>query len=375
MFAMLRSLSARILLAFTALIITFVTTTFLIVKFMNEVGNEIAVIRTGDIPLSSLTKELSRKQEDLDKYVVDDISNEPTPHRAFLRMTAFRTARERLLGQVNEVLVSMANFPNHHTSRVARSRDMFDALRAAVTAEDGNYTALLAAPPVDPDGKDSKDSKSATNTPIDTAHSKALAALAALRTSERDVSDRANELAHNQDSDVRAITLNLERNEDRLRSYTIFLGAIAVFVGILVSVWVTFGLRPLLRLRDGARRIAAGDYGSRIDENGPTEVATLAHEFNVMGLAVEERQREVVRSERLAAVGKMAAMITHEVRNPLSSRPRPSWKRCGSRPPAATTLFPSRSCAPTPSGQRASCIAGSCPRIAACSSISRSSSR
>ena len=38
-----------------------------------------------------------------------------------------------------------------------------------------------------------------------------------------------------------------------------------------------------------------------------------------MARAIEERERELVRSERLAAVGKMAAMITHEVRNPLSS--------------------------------------------------------
>ena len=38
-----------------------------------------------------------------------------------------------------------------------------------------------------------------------------------------------------------------------------------------------------------------------------------------MARAVQERERELVRCERLAAVGKMAAMITHEVRNPLSS--------------------------------------------------------
>jgi signal transduction histidine kinase len=38
-----------------------------------------------------------------------------------------------------------------------------------------------------------------------------------------------------------------------------------------------------------------------------------------MGSAIQERERELVRTERLAAVGKMAAMITHEVRNPLSS--------------------------------------------------------
>src|SRR5258708_23833335 len=38
-----------------------------------------------------------------------------------------------------------------------------------------------------------------------------------------------------------------------------------------------------------------------------------------MARAVEERERELVRSERLAAIGKLSAMITHEIRNPLSA--------------------------------------------------------
>jgi two-component system, NtrC family, sensor kinase len=87
----------------------------------------------------------------------------------------------------------------------------------------------------------------------------------------------------------------------------------------MISVWVVITLRPLRRLRDAAKRVAAGDYASRIDDKGPSEVAELAREFNSMARAIEERERELVRSERLAAVGKLSAMITHEIRNPLSA--------------------------------------------------------
>ncbi len=100
---------------------------------------------------------------------------------------------------------------------------------------------------------------------------------------------------------------------------TTYLGLTATVLALMVTVWATLTLRPLRRLRAAARNIARGDYASRIDERGPDEVADLAREFNIMGRAVEERERELVRSERLVAVGKMAAMITHEIRNPLSS--------------------------------------------------------
>jgi two-component system, NtrC family, sensor kinase len=82
---------------------------------------------------------------------------------------------------------------------------------------------------------------------------------------------------------------------------------------------VALSLRPLLRLREGARRIAAGDYGKRVPETGPTEIADLARELNSLGRAVQEREAEKLRAARLAMVGKMAAQIAHEVRNPLSS--------------------------------------------------------
>ena len=38
-----------------------------------------------------------------------------------------------------------------------------------------------------------------------------------------------------------------------------------------------------------------------------------------MAAAIQEREQRLIRSERLATVGRMAAQITHEVRNPLAS--------------------------------------------------------
>ena len=45
----------------------------------------------------------------------------------------------------------------------------------------------------------------------------------------------------------------------------------------------------------------------------------LGREFNAMAAALAERELRLRRSEQLAAVGKMAAQITHEIRNPLTS--------------------------------------------------------
>jgi signal transduction histidine kinase len=115
------------------------------------------------------------------------------------------------------------------------------------------------------------------------------------------------------------ITYLLEDAEERTRLGVLTLGALAILVGLAVTLWGVYTLRPLARLRDGVRQIARGDYQKRVSISGGTEVSDLAGEVNAMAAAIEARQRDLVRSERLAAVGKIAAVITHEVRNPLSS--------------------------------------------------------
>jgi two-component system NtrC family sensor kinase len=65
--------------------------------------------------------------------------------------------------------------------------------------------------------------------------------------------------------------------------------------------------------------VAQGDFDTRTDVYRSDEIGMLASSFNQMTNALEVRDRQLIRSERLATAGRIAAQVTHEIRNPLSS--------------------------------------------------------
>jgi signal transduction histidine kinase len=77
--------------------------------------------------------------------------------------------------------------------------------------------------------------------------------------------------------------------------------------------------RPLARLVTASRAIARGELRQRVPVRGPREVRELAGAFNAMAETLERTLATLSKRQALAAVGEFAAVLAHEVRNPLTA--------------------------------------------------------
>jgi two-component system, NtrC family, sensor kinase len=127
--------------------------------------------------------------------------------------------------------------------------------------------------------------------------------------------DRLFGLLQRETSSFRRELVELERATQR-RTAT-FLAAMPLFVAAAVLYLSRSIAQPLARLSGGAAAVAGGDLDVRIQIDTPDEFGALAQEFNAMTVAVKQHQEKLVQSEKLAAIGRVAAGVAHELNNPL----------------------------------------------------------
>jgi signal transduction histidine kinase len=114
------------------------------------------------------------------------------------------------------------------------------------------------------------------------------------------------------------LTNVLERQSSRSALYT--LGVL--FVTTLVTGFFVWRFtRPVRELSTAARKVAGGDFDVQVPADRLDEMGTLAAAFNEMTAKLSrarELEMQLHQAEKGAVVGRLAAAIAHEIRNPLN---------------------------------------------------------
>jgi len=122
----------------------------------------------------------------------------------------------------------------------------------------------------------------------------------------------------------RRVTVEL-RIVQGIQSAIIGIGVTALVIALVLAALVArIVARPAQALAEASARLARGDYAAPLPRDSGDEIGQLARAFGEMRAAIAEReqrlrsaQAEMIHREKLAAMGRLVAQLSHEINNPI----------------------------------------------------------
>ncbi|MBN1773982.1 MAG: HAMP domain-containing protein [Deltaproteobacteria bacterium] len=298
------SLAVRLLAAFLALAAVFGGIVGWGLHRSRMALEEVRLLDEGYLRLALSTAELRATQSIL-LTLLERILDEPDPANTRSWVETVRRLRPERLARLTETVARIRTLAPGDEDVAAADRLATDLGRLDEDARAGD--AALDRFFGDLDGGRLEQARATLEAALERERAVDRGLRAAGREADRQVADLSAALQH-----------------DEARTFWMLLGLALVAAGIAIGilVFVHSTLAPLRALERAVQAVARGDLSGRIDVRRRDEIGRLAAQFDRMTLAIRERDerlRTLRQGEKLAALGRMAAHVTHEVRNPLSA--------------------------------------------------------
>ncbi len=104
----------------------------------------------------------------------------------------------------------------------------------------------------------------------------------------------------------------------RIRLIGLCVGGMGILLAVAMSFWLSTRVtRPVEKLAQAARAVAAGKWDSRVEVASGDEIGELAGAFNTMTRQLLDQRDRLIQTERVAAWRELARRLAHELKNPL----------------------------------------------------------
>ncbi len=295
-----RPVAARVFAAFAVVVVAFATASGFCVFAQRQAVEEANLMRSGYFPLALAVRDIVAKQDTWNTQLNHITSaRNPADIRVWFDF-ALSMGRPRLFAGARQA-ISRAFLERRESQRIGREliRDIDEAERFVST--DGERLDRLF------EALDRRDTTQAERLRDE------------LVTRGFQEGKRLAQLEKRVEENVDRLVAQAQARERVATWLLVSLTLATLATGAGMAVYARRMLLPLGLVTERAKAVALGDLKPRPAVVSNDEIGELAATFEGMVSAIARANEQLLASERLATIGKMAAHVTHEIRNPLSS--------------------------------------------------------